>query len=89
MLPGGEGATPLGLAAQKGHTKTCAVLLDHGATHAGNPTGVTPLQVVAHAGHAEVCALLLDRGTNSWIRMVPSHCGLPHGMAAGRSVRCC
>ena len=62
-----EGATPLIVAAQKGHTDICGVLLAHGGNvndQTSGPGGVTPLIVAAENGHAGICGLLLAYGSN-------------------------
>ncbi|MGK3946299.1 ankyrin repeat domain-containing protein, partial [Streptomyces caeruleatus] len=51
------------MAAYRGHTDVCALLLDRGASvSAGNSDGLTPLHIAVIGGQVAACALLLDRG---------------------------
>jgi ankyrin repeat protein len=60
------GLTPLGLAAQYGHTNVAELLLDRGANLEGRSRGFeqTPLHLAAERGNTNVTKLLLDRGAN-------------------------
>ena len=60
-----NGATPLLIAAAKGHREIVALLLDHGADVKPTTTnGWTALHVAAIAGDREIVALLLQQGAD-------------------------
>ena len=56
-----QGFTPLLVAAQRGHTRVCKLLLetDKADVKETTPDGATPLLCAAQKGHTEVCELLL------------------------------
>ena len=59
-----QGFTPLLIAAQRGHTEVCKLLLKMGKANVKEttPKGFTALLTAAQKGHIEVCELLLDNG---------------------------
>lgn len=60
-----DGQTPLHLAARRGKTETCLVLIDNGANlNAEDNWGETPLHFAANRGFADTCVLLVERGAN-------------------------
>ena len=61
-----QGWTPLLVAALRGHTEVCKLLLETGKANVKetNPSGFTPLLSAADEGHTEVCELLLDNGSD-------------------------
>jgi len=61
-----NGATPLYVAAQNGHTEVVKLLQDNNADVNASRTndGSTPLYVVAQNGHTEVVKLLLDNNAD-------------------------
>ena len=62
-MAGSDGATPLFMAAQGGHTEIAALLLKNGAkVDVAWNDGVTPLFMAAQNGHAALAALLLQNG---------------------------
>ena len=58
------GGTPLLIAAQKGHTEVCELLLDQGKANIEEttPKGLTALNLAAGKGHAGTFAFLLSKG---------------------------
>ena len=61
-----QGFTPLLVAAQRGHTEVCKLLLETGKANVKEttPDGFTPLLSAAQKGHTEVCELLLGNGSD-------------------------
>ena len=61
-----QGFTPLLIAALRGHTEVCKLLLETGKANVKetNPSGHTALLVAALRGHSEVCELLLAAGSD-------------------------
>ena len=55
-----DGATPVYIACQNGHTETVTVLLERGANQAMKD-GATPLYIARLKGHTETATVLLER----------------------------
>ena len=67
----GNGAGPLTVACEKGHTEICRALLDAGAAVGARAYGgFTPLLVACETGHAEAVRLLLAEVTRT---VTPRH----------------
>lgn len=72
MLLNHQGWTPIHVAASKGYTTICRLLIEAtcgGAVDHQTPGGITPLLAAAKAGHADTCRFLLDQGAD------PNHLG--------------
>ena len=53
------------MAAQKGFSDVCAVLLENNANvNVNSENGATPLFVAAQNGHLELCTMLLENKAN-------------------------
>lgn len=62
-LANNYGASPMGLAAEVGHTEILRLLLDAGAdVDSPNPEGQTALMAVARTGNIEAAQLLIEHG---------------------------
>jgi len=61
-----DGATPLYIAAQRGHLKVVQLLVQAGVEidKATTDTRTTPLQIATHNCHVEVARLLIDSGAD-------------------------
>jgi ankyrin repeat protein len=71
---GGDGETPMHVAAFEGHADILSLLLEHGAHVDGrNSSGLTPLQRALRSGKVEAGQCLLDRGADINAR---DHCGV-------------
>ncbi|KAH6842243.1 ankyrin repeat-containing domain protein [Chaetomium sp. MPI-CAGE-AT-0009] len=64
-----EGASPLWIASQEGHTKVVKFLLEHKANvNAVDENGWPPLTIAAHEGHLDIAEILLNEGAKPTIR---------------------
>ncbi|XP_071950050.1 uncharacterized protein [Antedon mediterranea] len=76
-----DGASPLYLAAQNGHTDVCTILLKAGAKFdLPRNDGWTPLHSAAINGHTDICTILLKAGAN--LDLTTNHRSTPLNLAA-------
>lgn len=80
------GATPLWLAASKGHADVCRVLLDHGArANTSTRSEMSAVHVALISGHRAVVAVLLSYGADVTSRLMLEAQRLDAAATAGRS----
>jgi ankyrin repeat protein len=81
-----DGFTPLHQAAEKGHEKIAAYLIEKGAkVNADGGTGWTPLHLAAQKGHLAIVKLLVKHGAKVTAKTdaVPASFGIPPSSPPG------
>ena len=86
-----QGFTPLLVAAQRGHTEVCELLLDKGKANIEEttPIGNNALNLAASKGHASTVALLLSKEARVDIRSRDGFTSLLPRKATKTFARCC
>jgi ankyrin repeat protein len=70
-----DGASPLFIAAEKGHRDIVSLLLDHGADvrQATTNNSMTAMHVAALHGHRKIVSLLLKHGADKSVKATTGH----------------